>query len=329
MGVWELTALGVEPLDESVYRTLLQNPDLTRTDLLAALGLEAAELCLSLKRLEQQGMIHLDTDGEPSPVDPGIGIEQLAERRLRALQEQQLEVLSTTQSFVLRVTRGRGRTGDPGQVEPLDGADAVHERIDELAFFARREILVTQPSWLPAHEHLTGTREADLRCLRRGVALRVLAHRTALRDREPAGHLRKLADHGAEFRLLDGSFDRIAVFDRETALVQTTADATARQALMVRQNVLVHALHSFFERCWSQASDALSCLRPDEAREGLDELHLKVLQVMACTDKDEAGARELGISVRTYRARIARLLQHLNASTRFQAALLARDKGWI
>jgi DNA-binding NarL/FixJ family response regulator len=37
----------------------------------------------------------------------------------------------------------------------------------------------------------------------------------------------------------------------------------------------------------------------------------------------------MGVSVRTYRRRIAELLAALGAGNRAQAALIARERGWI
>ncbi|MBW5480949.1 hypothetical protein [Streptomyces bambusae] len=47
------------------------------------------------------------------------------------------------------------------------------------------------------------------------------------------------------------------------------------------------------------------------------------------TRQDDAGARELGISVRTYRGHIAQLLRRLGATSRAQGVLAARDRGWL
>ncbi|CAH9419835.1 MULTISPECIES: helix-turn-helix transcriptional regulator [Streptomyces] len=55
----------------------------------------------------------------------------------------------------------------------------------------------------------------------------------------------------------------------------------------------------------------------------------RVLVSMCTVGKDEAGARKLGVSVRTYRRHVADLIQTLGATSRAQAALLARERGWI
>ncbi|MCX5398978.1 helix-turn-helix transcriptional regulator [Streptomyces sp. NBC_00102] len=325
----ELAVLGVQPLDETVYRALLRRPGATAEDLCPALRLGEHELQLALKRLDQQGMVHIGAGGEAFPVDPGIGVGKLAEQRIRALQEEQREILSTSHSLVRQVLHWQGKEGVHEEVETLEGSGLVYERVGELAYFARHELLAMQPSRTLTPECAAMARESDLRCLRRGVAVRALVHRAALQDPVSTSYYRELAAHGAQLRLLDGAFERVLIFDRSTALVESAPEAPDQRALLIRQEGLVKTLRSFFDRSWSHAADAAPLLVGDVEQERLEELQLKVLQIMARTDKDEAGARELGISVRTYRGHVARLLHRLNAATRFQAALLARDKGWI
>ncbi|MBT2526616.1 hypothetical protein J7E91_14565 [Streptomyces sp. ISL-99] len=46
----------------------------------------------------------------------------------------------------------------------------------------------------------------------------------------------------------------------------------------------------------------------------------KILATMYQVDKDESGAREVGLSVRTYRKYIADLMHRLGAANRFQTS---------
>ncbi|MEU7899105.1 hypothetical protein AB0B45_40405 [Nonomuraea sp. NPDC049152] len=55
----------------------------------------------------------------------------------------------------------------------------------------------------------------------------------------------------------------------------------------------------------------------------------QVLHLLSSADKDEIAAREMGVSLRTYRRYVAELLVRLGATNRFQAVLLARKQGWI
>ena len=45
--------------------------------------------------------------------------------------------------------------------------------------------------------------------------------------------------------------------------------------------------------------------------------------------KDEAAARQLGVSLRTVHRRTSVLMAELDARTRFQAGLLAARRGWL
>ncbi|MEV6026400.1 hypothetical protein [Streptomyces sp. NPDC052036] len=76
-----------------------------------------------------------------------------------------------------------------------------------------------------------------------------------------------------------------------------------------------------FEGLWTRAGDL----------DGLDltEVEVRVLRVLAEYDKDETAARALNMSLRRYRAHAADLLTRLGATTRFQAGLRARERGWL
>lgn len=61
----------------------------------------------------------------------------------------------------------------------------------------------------------------------------------------------------------------------------------------------------------------------------LSPIEQQVLHALTRHDTDEAAARALHISVRKFRAHVADLMARLGAATRFQAALLAKQRGWL
>jgi hypothetical protein len=77
-------------------------------------------------------------------------------------------------------------------------------------------------------------------------------------------------------------------------------------ALVIRQPGAVATLVDLFERVWGHATDLL-----------------------ATAVKDEISARQMGVSLRTYRRYVAELLARLGAANRFQAAIVAKQRGWI
>lgn len=88
---------------------------------------------------------------------------------------------------------------------------------------------------------------------------------------------------------------------------------------MVRSPVLVGALTSLFEELWRGSVPLGTTGDP----------HRQVAALLSQGLTDEAIARRLGLSVRTVRARIARIMAELGARTRFQAGVLAARAGWL
>jgi hypothetical protein len=321
MGEMTLTLLGISSFDESVYKTLVET-GLGVSGLCVVLDREEEEIRVSLRRLTEQGMVRLDKHGEPTALKADESVGRLLEQRLKRLHAEQQEVLSFGYSLIRQSLARR----PPGQLERDD--ESVCDRAEELTVHARREVLTMQPDWTLTPQAILITRRVGLTCLRRGVTVKALMHKRALEDEATATLLTELIRHGAQIRLLDGGFERVLIADRETALVRAERD-TSPSTMLVEQGALVDTLLSFFDRCWSQALDASALLLPGRGPAPLDGMQLKVLQTMARADKDEVGARELGISVRTYRGRVAEVLKHLHAANRFQAALRAKEKGLI
>jgi len=54
-----------------------------------------------------------------------------------------------------------------------------------------------------------------------------------------------------------------------------------------------------------------------------------LLTLLASGRTDEAAARQIGVSVRHLRRRVARLMDLLGASSRFEAGAEAARRGWI
>jgi len=76
---------------------------------------------------------------------------------------------------------------------------------------------------------------------------------------------------------------------------------------------------------------AFTAARPPKARPAgtPDESTRALLALLAAGLTDEAIARSLGISLRTVQRRIHDLMETLGATTRFQAGMAARERGWV
>jgi DNA-binding NarL/FixJ family response regulator len=82
---------------------------------------------------------------------------------------------------------------------------------------------------------------------------------------------------------------------------------------------------ALLEAAWESAADLTAVLDPRRPR--IDDRTAGVLRALGSGITDEAAARELGMSLRTYRRRVAELLDGLDASSRFQAGVRAGEPG--
>lgn len=318
-----LTHLAVEPREELAYRVILRSPGLGPEALALACGFEPGEVDAVVERLQERSMVKLDRRQRLAATDPGVVVERLIEQRLGEIHEELREVIASRNLAEVLAEDHRQGIGNavPTGVERVEGLEEVRERIDELTFFTHHELLSVQARGAMSAGAIEATREPDLRCLRRGVEMRTVFGAGAMDDPLTAGYLRELMAKGMQVRISDSPLERVLIFDRRTALVPIDPQDSSQGALVVHQAGMLASLLALFERFWENAS------RPDEER--LSENEQQVLRVMIKADKDEAGARELNISVRTYRSRVAELMRHLGATNRVQAALTARERGWI
>ncbi|MFD3521474.1 helix-turn-helix transcriptional regulator [Streptomyces sp. NPDC058653] len=326
-----MSVFGVTPTEEEIYRHFLRNPDTPADDIHLLVHTEQDDARRSLDRLRELGLLHPDSDHHRvSPADPGVALARLTDARLNALHEE-LRLVMQARDLVEGLRAEQGSRLLPVQgIEQLEGLTEIRNRIDDLAFFARDEILSVEPYTKLSPENIKRSRPLDLRCLRRGVGIRNVVHTAALDDQPTYDYLRELVGRGAQIRVAENITERILVYDGRTALVPVDPQNTSRGALLAHKSGLVANIIALFEKIWAQADDLVAVEEETaEAAGGLSEMEQQVLISMCSVGKDEAGARDLGISVRTYRRHVADLLQALGAASRAQAALLARERGWI
>ncbi|MEU8762990.1 helix-turn-helix transcriptional regulator [Streptomyces sp. NPDC048659] len=316
-----LAFLGVGAGEEAVYRTALRSPGIDAAAVADACGTDEASAGAALGRLRELGMVVTDDGRTFSGTDPVSVIDRLARTRIHGLQGEIRRVASSrhlAESLAEEQRSGMcGRAAEPRFVEGLDQVVAC---VDELSFFAREERLTTYPGPILAAAH-DAVRSSDLKYLRRGLRMRTIVHDRALDAPGVGPFVSELAERGALVRGTAGPLERMVVFDRRIALVAADPADITRGALVVRHPGLISPLLALFESRWSRARGP--------AAEPPSPTELRVLRTMAQAAKDEAGARRLGMSVRTYRSHVAALIRTLGAPNRFGAALAARERGWL
>lgn len=115
------------------------------------------------------------------------------------------------------------------------------------------------------------------------------------------------------------------IIDRRYAILAGRPVVGEREYTVTAGAGLVGAVYSLFDAAWASATDLAVFLRGEQPQ--LDDDSRTVLRALGSGATDEAAARGLGMSLRTYRRRVAELLDALGAGSRFQAGVRAGEMG--
>ena len=146
-------------------------------------------------------------------------------------------------------------------------------------------------------------------------------------DPESERRLLRIADAGADVRITAVPLAREAiVIDRRIAILAGGTDRGARTYSVISSPEAVESVRSLVHATWEAATDVRAYLgraRPP----ALGEEARRVLDTLGAGYTDEAAARHLSMSLRTYRRRVAEVMAALGAESRFQAGVRARSLG--
>ena len=122
---------------------------------------------------------------------------------------------------------------------------------------------------------------------------------------------------------------RDAIADRAAAILPLTREpgTMVDSALVVHTSTLLDALIQLFELLWQRAVPmSAENAAGTSAAERQDQ---QLVTLLAAGLKDEAIARQFGVSLRTVHRRTGDLLDRIGARTRFQAGLQAARLGLL
>jgi len=195
--------------------------------------------------------------------------------------------------------------------------DAVHQ---EFACAARDLATWSQPearSAIARRVHASG---------RDGFTVRKLMSPLVLADEAQRSHLLRLDAAGSQVRISSAPLPHeTIILDGRVAILAGPSSPLGREYTVTTAPALVGGIYSLFAAAWEAAIDLGAYLRgevPELAPEARE-----ILQALGAGLTDEAAARRLGTSLRTYRRRVAELMAALEAGSRFQAGVRAGELG--
>ena len=333
-----LAVLGISQLDEQLYREVLACPGITVRELVLRSGEGAGRIQTSLTRLRMKGLVSRlrGRSSRWSATNPGAAIRSL----VRGLQSD-LDRLTDTADQLEAAFRTAGQEQDEGgRFQVLATAEEMARWYVRLQQEAKEEVLTFDmpPYVLDYHNPLqTGL-------LRKGVRYRTIYVPEALDHPGALDELSGLLKAGEQARILPELPFKIAIADRWRAVLPLHMGPSLTSGVLITGSTMMMALVELFERRWREALP----LCPDPiAQDGASlpvgvpapgeenkpaELGLKDRQILALLSaglKDDAIARRLGISPRSFRRRLQALLSELEAETRFQAGAQAHRRGLV
>ncbi|MEV0145606.1 MULTISPECIES: helix-turn-helix transcriptional regulator [unclassified Nonomuraea] len=304
-----LASLGLTDEQEHLYRYLLRHPHLDAD----AVDLVMPEARRVLAELRAFGLVGDALTALP----PAAAVDLLVRRRIEQTRRRLTEL--TLAWDVLTELAEEHRSGRLVQmVEHIPDGPAVTRRM--------RALLAENPGEFAhvttrAHSSTPYDHRPFQRLLARGLRSRTLFPARVLADPAQDPHTRSLHALGDLQRVTVEPTRHLAIVNRAVAFVQADPHGPEAGALEIRQPGLVAMLADVFDGMWDRARDLNDLpLSPAERQ---------VLHALTRHDTDETAARSLNISVRKFRAHIADLMARLGAATRFQAALQAKERGWL
>lgn len=309
-----LQVLGIGSEGESLYRQVLRAPGLLLAAYAGRLGWTGSEAEQALEQLRRRRLVRVNDLGELQADHPRAALE-----RVLSAEEAQLATRRQDLARLRDAVDGYAADHRVGQ-QDSHHVDPIREHVDP-------ESLATM------HEHLAVSTDGPIRVAHQGGvadpdALPVV-RRLLTQGREQRGvYLSDLveqspdvvdawADAGETQRLSSTVPSAFVCFGTQAALATTEWGKDTGEHLVLRDPVVVQAFIELFERLWSAGAPV------DQSGQGDEQL----VELMRQGLKDEAIARLLGISLRTVRRRVARLMEDHSVATRFQLALRLADRG--
>ncbi|MGW1723328.1 LuxR family transcriptional regulator [Streptomyces sp. NPDC002306] len=326
-----LDLVGVDAEAEQAYRHLLARGGGTVDDVMAALGVTYPKGLALLERLHRFGLVSRRTSGEFLTVDPRHALRALVESR-----ERQLASVRDAAGPLGAIfdTAKRARNGGHGTLV-ISGPEAVGDRYYRLKQAARAEIrALDRPPFL-----LAPNSPLDEAAVGRGVRVRAVYAAASFVADGSRQEIGSLVSRGEEARITPTLPIKLAMADRSAAMVSLSLSDGDNECLYTEAPPLLEALAELFERYWSAASPLAGTPGPgeqvplparalDEDRDPTDE-ERNLLALFAAGVKDEAIARQFGISSRTLRRRIQDLYAELGTTSRFGAGVAAARRNWV
>lgn len=208
---------------------------------------------------------------------------------------------------------------------PVDG-EVVAGWVARLVLRAERDVIWTLPE-VTCEEHARLVAQTLAQLSGKGVRMRMLCPPRVIRGtvwQRTVGTVPRL-----EVRVCGSVRQELVAVDGAAVIAPEgsvgVGDPGGSRASMIQNSTVAAMLHRLLCGMWDTAQRPMRPLSFEGGARG--RVLREVLTLMAEGYKDDAAARKLGLSVRTYRRYVADIMRDLNVESRFQAGVRAVRAG--
>ncbi|MET8677889.1 helix-turn-helix domain-containing protein [Streptomyces sp. NPDC004647] len=322
-----LSAIGLDEVQESVYRALVGLGAAEAGDLAHRLALAEEEAVRTLRRLERQGLAAQSSTrpGRWVAAPPAVALGALLTRQRHELERAELAAALLAEEY-------RAEAAEPAVhdlIEVVTGASAVAHRFLQVRLGASEEVctLVTGAS----ASGLGVGNELEQQAAR-GVRHRMVIEREVLSGPSGVTELVTALGRDEQVRVVGRVPAQLVVADRAVGMVPLTRRAGEPAALVVRASGLLESLTGLFEGVWREALPLRlgTGSGPYESeQDGPDGTDLEILSLLLAGLTDASVAKQLDLGLRTVQRRVKRLMELTGVTTRLQLGWHAYELGWV
>ncbi|MEE4545807.1 helix-turn-helix transcriptional regulator [Streptomyces sp. V4-01] len=314
----------------AVYQTLRDRGGFSSEEELSlAAGLTAGQVRSGRRRLEHLGLVEVKED-QLVPVEPDAALVRTMEaHRAGALEQarRDAEAHEVWRSLMSVYRPVAHREASQVEVEYLTDRRRKNRALVSLNAMTRRFSDSMHPGPMPPMALLAESLREDAKLVDRGVRVRAIYPQSLLQSPKYARYLHDLTALGAEVRLIGHAPCDLLIFDRSYASLPADPDDRNGPMLLVRGSALATSYVAFYEDFWLRAVPygAAAADGPTGAT-GLTAQERTVVRLLAGGLSDDQIARRMGVHRRTVQRTVAKLMERLHASSRFEAGVkLAQD----
>ncbi|MEW2175367.1 LuxR C-terminal-related transcriptional regulator [Streptomyces sp. NPDC005406] len=277
--------------------------------------------------LVELALVHPDPQ-DPAwirPVPPSAALTHLLQPVVREIHERIR--LSAALADSLAPLASVASTDPNLAITVLEGLPLIETTIQNALDGAQEEILTLQPGSTRPVDQLRKALSRALSTVERGATLRHIYQHPARYSPAVKAYLNEVPPGHIQVRTIEQTVERLFIFDRAVAFIPASAKRDV--ALEIRHPALVRYLIQVYEVLWAQATPLTEPLRAARPSASVTTVQQSIARLLVEGHVDQVVARKLGISVRTCRAHISRLMQTLGATSRTQLGALLVQSGVV